>query len=151
MKVTPDMFAAIFELPREENPEFELPNIGIPNLAIIFHELLLEWEEWDGEVQCNKTHLKDRYLILFLFSCHSLLPLKRTVSMSVTRARLLWAIGTGKTIDLPRMMFMSLCAAHTASDTRSSVPFMGFLMELLKRSGVHIPVDLMRIESKTNR
>ncbi|GFS40628.1 hypothetical protein Acr_00g0069570 [Actinidia rufa] len=72
----------------------------------------------------------------------------RTVSMSVTRARLLWAIGTGKIIDLPLMMFMSLCATHTASNTRGSVPFMGFLTELFKRSGVYIPVDLIRIEPK---
>ncbi|GFY90901.1 late embryogenesis abundant protein, group 2 [Actinidia rufa] len=79
----------------------------------------IKGDEWDGEVQCNKTRLKDKYLILFLFSCHSLLPLKRTVSMNVARARLLWAIGTGKTIDLP---------------------------QLFKRSGVHIPLDFIRIE-----
>ncbi|GFZ15236.1 hypothetical protein Acr_24g0014260 [Actinidia rufa] len=44
------------------------------------------------------------------------------------------------------MMFMSLCTAHTASDTRGSMPFTGFLTDLFKRSGVHIPVDLIRIE-----
>ncbi|GFY94939.1 late embryogenesis abundant protein, group 2 [Actinidia rufa] len=103
-------------------------------------------DEWDGEVQCNKTRLKDKYLILFLFSCHSLLPLKRTVSMNVARARLLWAIGTGKTIDLPRTMFLSLCSTYKASDKRGSVPFTGFLTELFKRSGVHIPLDFIRIE-----
>ena len=64
----------------------------MPDLATVSHELLLEGDEWDGEVQCSKTHLKDRYLILFLFSYHSLLPLKRTVAMSVTRASLLWEI-----------------------------------------------------------
>ncbi|GFS34062.1 hypothetical protein Acr_00g0032030 [Actinidia rufa] len=101
-KVTPNTFAKIFQIPQEENPEFELPDIGMPYLTTISHELLLEGEEWDREVQCNKTRLKDKYLILFLFLCHSLLPLKRTVSMSFNRARLLWAIGMGKTIDLPR-------------------------------------------------
>ncbi|GFS41392.1 hypothetical protein Acr_00g0074030 [Actinidia rufa] len=54
----------------------------------------------------------------------------------------------GKNIDLSRMMFMSLCAAHTASYTRGFVPFTGFLTELFKRNGVHIPVDLIRIEPK---
>ena len=146
LRVTPDTFAEIYQIPREENPDFELPDIGMPDLATVSNELLLEGDNWDGEVQCNKIRLKDKYLILFLFSCHSLLPLKRTVSMSVTRAKLLWAIGTGKTIDLPRMMFMSLCAAYTASDTRGSVPFTGFLTELFKRSGVRIPVDLIKIE-----
>ncbi|GFS42896.1 hypothetical protein Acr_00g0082390 [Actinidia rufa] len=134
LKVIPDTFAEVFEIPREKNPEFELLDIRMPNLATISHELLLEGEEWDGEVQCNKTRLKDGYLILFLFSCHSLLPLKRTVSMSVTRASLLWAISTGITIDLLRMMFMSLCAAHTTLDMRSFVPFTGFLTELFKRN-----------------
>ncbi|GFY90894.1 hypothetical protein Acr_07g0010900 [Actinidia rufa] len=68
------------------------------------------------------------------------------VSMNVARARLLWAIGTGKTIDLPRTMFLSLCATYKASDKRGSVPFTGFLTELFKRSGVHIPLDFIRIE-----
>ncbi|GFZ18286.1 hypothetical protein Acr_27g0000250 [Actinidia rufa] len=82
LKVSPDTFVEVFGMPREENPEFELPDIGMPEMATISHELLLEGEEWDGDVQCNKTRLKNR-------------------------ASLLWAIGTGKTIDLPRMMFMS--------------------------------------------
>ncbi|GFY90888.1 hypothetical protein Acr_07g0010840 [Actinidia rufa] len=78
--MTPDTFAEIFEIRREENPEFAFPNIGMPNLAVVSQELLLEGDEWDGEVQCNKTRLKDKYLILFMFSCHSLLPLKCTAS-----------------------------------------------------------------------
>ena len=106
----------------------------------------MEGDEWDGEMKCIKTRLKDRYLILFLFSCHSLLPLKCMVAMSVTRANLLWAIGTGKSIDLPRMMFMSICVAYNSSDLRRSVPFTGFLTELFKRYGVHIPMDLTRTE-----
>ena len=81
----------------------------MPDLTTISHELLLGDDNWDGEVQCNKTCLKDMYLILFLFSCHSLLPLKLTVAMSVTRANLLWAIGTGKSSDFPRIIFLSLC------------------------------------------
>ncbi|XP_057495951.1 uncharacterized protein LOC130780945 [Actinidia eriantha] len=146
LKVTPDTFAEIFEIPKEDNLEFEFPNVGMPNLAVLSQELLLEGDEWDGEVQYNKTRLKDKYLVLFLFSCQSLLPLKRTVSMNTARARLLWAIGTWKNIDLPHMMFLSLCAAHMASDKRGYVPYTGFLMELFKRSGVHIPVDITRIE-----
>ncbi|GFS41513.1 hypothetical protein Acr_00g0074800 [Actinidia rufa] len=77
-------------------------------LSSNFTRIAIGGDEWDGEVQCNKTRLKDKYLILFLFSCHSLLPLKRTVSMNVARARLLWAIGTGKTIDLPISLGLSL-------------------------------------------
>ena len=53
--------------------------------------------------------------------------------MSVTRENLLWAIGKEKSIDLPHMMFMSLCAAYNASDPRGSVPFTRFLTELFKR------------------
>ncbi|GFS36414.1 GDP-L-galactose phosphorylase 1 [Actinidia rufa] len=108
-------------------------------------EKLCSWVR-GKKIKCNKTRLKDKYLILFLFSCHSLLPLKRTVSMNTARARLLWAIGTGKTIFLPRIMFLSLCSTYKASDKRGSVPFTGFLTELFKRSGVHIPVDFIRIE-----
>ncbi|GFZ11376.1 late embryogenesis abundant protein, group 2 [Actinidia rufa] len=72
-----------------ENPEFAFPNVGMPDLAVISQELLLEGDEWD-------------------------------VSMNVARARLLWAIGTGKTIDLPRTMFLSLCSTYKASDKRGS-------------------------------
>ncbi|GFZ06714.1 hypothetical protein Acr_18g0008840 [Actinidia rufa] len=104
---------------QKENPEFELPNIGMPDLVAISHELLMEGDEWDGEC---------------------------TVSMNLTRASLLWAIGTGKIIDFPNMMFLSLCATHTASDLWGSIPFMGFLTELFRRSGVCIPLDLIRNE-----
>ncbi|GFS41533.1 hypothetical protein Acr_00g0074960 [Actinidia rufa] len=109
----------IFEIPQEENPEFELLNIGMPDLVAISHELLMEGDEWDGE---------------------------RTVSMNLTRASLLWAIGMGKTINLPCMMFLSLCAAHTALDLRGSVPFTRFLTKLFRSSGVRIPLDLIRNE-----
>ncbi|PSR98011.1 Immunoglobulin superfamily member 8 like [Actinidia chinensis var. chinensis] len=146
LKVTPDTFAEIFEILREKNPEFAFPNVGMPNLAVVSQEFLLKGNKWDGEVQCNKIRLKDKYLILFLFSCHSLLPLKHKVSMNVARARLLWEIGIGKTIVLPRIMFLSLCATYKASDKRGSVLFTGFLTELFKRSEVHIPLDFTRIE-----
>ncbi|GFS33971.1 hypothetical protein Acr_00g0031530 [Actinidia rufa] len=95
----------------------------MPDLVTISRELLLEGDEWNGEVQCSKMHLKDK-------------------------ASLLWAIGTGTFIDLPRMMFLSLCDAYNSSDLRRSVPFTGLLTELFKRSGVHIPVDLTRTESE---
>ncbi|GFZ09856.1 hypothetical protein Acr_21g0004550 [Actinidia rufa] len=146
LRVTPDTFAKIFEIPREDNQEFEFLDVGMPDLVMVSQELLLQGDEWDGEVQCNKTRLKFKYLVLFLFSCHSLFPLKRTVSMNTARARLLWAIGMGKTINLPYMMFLSLCAAHMASNKRGYMPFTGFLTELFKRSGVHIPLDITRIE-----
>ena len=51
----------------------------------------------------------------------------------------------GKSIDLPRM---TLCAVYNSSDPKESVPFTGFLTELFKRHGVHIPMDLIKIESK---
>ncbi|GFS32071.1 hypothetical protein Acr_00g0020660 [Actinidia rufa] len=88
LKVSPDIFVEIFEIPRVENPEFEFSDVGMPNLLTVSHELLLEGDEWDGEVQCSKTRLKDR----------------------------------------------------------GSVPFTGFLIELFKRHGIHIPVDLIRTE-----
>ncbi|GFS32708.1 hypothetical protein Acr_00g0024160 [Actinidia rufa] len=136
------------EIEKEENPEFEFSDVGMPDLAMVSQELLLEGDEWDGKAQCNKTCLKDKYLVLVLFLCHSLLPLNHTMSMNTTMAKLVWAIGMGKTIDLPRMMFLSLCVAYTASDKRGSVHFTGFLTELFKRSGVHIPLDITGIEPK---
>ncbi|GFZ18418.1 hypothetical protein Acr_27g0001570 [Actinidia rufa] len=60
LKVTPDIFVEIFEIPREENPDFEFSDVGMPNLSAVSQELLLEGDEWDGEVQCNKTRLKDK-------------------------------------------------------------------------------------------
>ncbi|GFS38127.1 hypothetical protein Acr_00g0055870 [Actinidia rufa] len=60
LKVTPDTFVEIFEIPREENPEFAFPNVRMLDLAVVSQELLLEGDEWDGEVQCNKIRLKDK-------------------------------------------------------------------------------------------
>ncbi|GFZ15886.1 hypothetical protein Acr_25g0002950 [Actinidia rufa] len=58
----------------------------------------------------------------------------------VTRANLLWTIGTGKTIDLPRMMFMALCVAYESSDPRGSVPERRELEEgTLEQPSVGIP------------
>ncbi|GFS31967.1 hypothetical protein Acr_00g0020160 [Actinidia rufa] len=70
------------------------------------------------------------------------------MSMNTARARLLWVISTGKFIDLPHIMFLSLCATHKSADKRGSMPFTGFLTELFKRSGVHIPLDFTRIKPK---
>ncbi|GFY95349.1 hypothetical protein Acr_10g0007340 [Actinidia rufa] len=80
--------------------KFDFPDVGMPDLPTISCELLLADDNWDGE---------------------------RTVAMSVTRASLLWAISAGRCIDLPRMMFMSLCSAYESSDVRVSVTFTGFL------------------------
>ena len=43
-------------------------------------------------------------------------------------------------------MFLSLCATYNSSDMRGSVPYMGFPTELFKRHGIHIPMDLIRVE-----
>ena len=45
MKVTPDTFAKIFKIPKEENPEFEFTDVGMPDLAVVSQELLLEGDE----------------------------------------------------------------------------------------------------------
>ncbi|GFS38834.1 hypothetical protein Acr_00g0059720 [Actinidia rufa] len=58
LRVTPDTFAKIFEIPRVENSGFKFSNVGIP--PTIYHELLLGDDNWDGEMQCKKTRLKDR-------------------------------------------------------------------------------------------
>ncbi|GFS34253.1 hypothetical protein Acr_00g0032940 [Actinidia rufa] len=146
LKITLDTFAEIYAIPREEKLEFDFSDVGILDVAAVSQELFLDGDDWDGKTQCNKIRFKDKYLVLFLFSCHTLLPLKRTISMNLTRARLLWAIGTGRTIDLPHMMFMTLCVAYAGGDARGSVPYTGFLTELFKRSGVHIPIDFTRVE-----
>ncbi|GFY88798.1 hypothetical protein Acr_06g0007380 [Actinidia rufa] len=49
LKVAPDTFAEIFEIPQEENPKFAFPNVGMPYLAVVSQELLLEGDEWDSE------------------------------------------------------------------------------------------------------
>ena len=142
--VTLDTFAKIFNIPQIENPDFDFPDVEMPDLPTISQEMLLEDDTWDGEVQCNKTRLKDRCLILFLFSCHSLLPLKRTIAMSVTRASLLWAIGIGKLMDLPHIMFMGLCSSYDSFDIRVSIPFTKFLTALFKKHEISIHVDLIK-------
>ena len=122
-----------------------MSDVGIPDLPIDSHELILVGDEWDGEVQSNKTRLKDSYLMLFLFSCHSLLSLKITVAMGITRANLIWAIGTGKSIDLPRMIYMALFSTYGSSDPRGFMPFIGFLTALFKRHDGSNPRVTMRM------
>ncbi|GFY91118.1 hypothetical protein Acr_07g0013140 [Actinidia rufa] len=95
--------------------------MGGSDLLTVSHELLLEDDTWDRE---------------------------RTIAMGVTRANLLWAIGTGKSIDLPHMMYMAQFSTYGSFDPRGSVPFIGFLMELFKRHDVPFPIDLTRTEPK---
>ncbi|GFY85310.1 hypothetical protein Acr_04g0000480 [Actinidia rufa] len=64
LKVTPDTFVEIYAIPRE----FDFSDLGMPNVAAVSHELLLEGDEWDGEMQCNKIRLKDKYLVLLELS-----------------------------------------------------------------------------------
>ncbi|GFZ05437.1 hypothetical protein Acr_17g0010090 [Actinidia rufa] len=123
LKETSDTFAKIYAILRKENLEFDFPDLGMPDVAAVSHELLLEGDEWDGETSATRYVLR--------------------IS---TWARLLWAIGTRKTIDLPRMMFMTLCAAYAGGDARGSVSYTGFLTELFKRNGVHIPLGFTRVE-----
>ncbi|GFZ04979.1 hypothetical protein Acr_17g0005510 [Actinidia rufa] len=89
---------------QEENPEFEFPDVGMPDLDAIFRELLIGDDMWDGEGKST------------MGNWHGL------------------------------MIFMALYAAYDSSNPRVSVPFTGLLMELFKRHGVSIPVDLTRIE-----
>ena len=137
--LTPDTFAHYFRLRRVESPDFEYPDLGAPHLSVICNELLKKGETWDGEVYFSKQKLNPRYLILFLFSCHSLMPLKRTVAMSLNRAQLLWAIGIGKSIDLPRYMFLQIYHAYTHSNTKGSIPFTCMLTRLIRDSKTKIP------------
>ena len=63
--------------------------------------------------------------------------------MSLNRAHLLWAIGMGKSIDLPRYMFMQVYHAYTHPNAQGSIPFTCILTRLLKESKVKIPQDLV--------
>ena len=141
--LTPDTFAHYYGLRRVDSPDFDYPDIGVPPLTVICKELLKSGETWDGVVHCSKQKLKSRYLILFLFSCYFLMPLKRTVDMSLNRAQLLWAIGTGKSIDLPRYMFLQIYHAYTHTNPKGSIPFTCMLTKLIRDSKAKIPRDLI--------
>lgn len=143
--LTPDTFARYFGLRRVENPEFDYPAIGAPPVSVLCEVLLNADETWNGEGQCSKLKLRPKYLILFIFSCHSIMPLKRTISMSLHRAQLLWAIGTGKSIDLPRFMFMQVYYAFTHPHAQGSIPFTCVLTRLIKESKVKIPRELVTL------
>ncbi|GFY97576.1 hypothetical protein Acr_12g0001170 [Actinidia rufa] len=116
--VTPNTFAEIFDIPHVENPDFAFPDVRMQN-CLSFLESYFWW-----------------------------MTIGMTVAMSVTRMSLLWAIGTGKSIDLPRIMFMAFCSAYDSSDIRGSVPFIRFLMALFKKYDISIPVDLIRTKQE---
>ena len=138
--LTSDTFARYFGLRRVKKTNFEYPDVRAPPLSVICKELL---KDWDGEVQCSKLKLKAKYLILFLFSCHSLMPLKRTVDMSLNRAQLLWVIGMGKSIDLPQYMFMQIYHAYTHLNPKGLISFTCMLTKIIRESKVWISRDLI--------
>ncbi|GFS40604.1 hypothetical protein Acr_00g0069500 [Actinidia rufa] len=42
----------------KDNPEFEFPDVGMPDLAVVSQELLLEGDKWDGKGQKKKRRLE---------------------------------------------------------------------------------------------
>ena len=63
--------------------------------------------------------------------------------MSLNRAQLLWAIGTEKSIDLSRYMFLQIYHAYTHSNPKGSIPFTCMLTKLIRDSKSKIPLDLI--------
>ena len=64
--------------------------------------------------------------------------------MSLARAQLLWAIGTGKTIDLPLYMFSQFVEESRNPSALGSIPFCCMLTELFSDSGSRIPKEMFR-------
>ncbi|PSS08051.1 TRNA-dihydrouridine(47) synthase [Actinidia chinensis var. chinensis] len=129
--------------------------VWIRNRAVIERDIDLVTLE-NSSIEFLQNFMSRGWISLTMFKAESIITFYKEFMTNINykpvtkrgkeRASLLWAIAMRKTIDLPRMMFMSLCATHTASDMRGSMPFTGFLMELFKRSGVHHPINLIRIE-----
>ena len=59
----------------------------------------------------------------------------------------MWAIGTGKIIDLPRYMFLQLYEDATNITTRDSIPFVCMLTSLILEAGVDPPSFFTRKSS----
>ena len=63
--------------------------------------------------------------------------------MSLNRAQLLWAIGIGKSIDLPRYMLLQIYHAYTHPNPKGSILFTCMLTKFIRDSKAKIPQDLI--------
>ena len=108
--ITPDSFTEQFGLPRVAHPEFTYDGEHPPSHKEMCAEILAPGESWTAS-QIRVRQIAPRYHPLFLWTCYSIFPLGRTVECSRMRGQLLWAIGTGRSIDLPHFMYMALWSA----------------------------------------
>ena len=98
--ITPDSIAALCKLKRTEGAQFQFKEDPDIDTTVVASEILLPNQTWEKKF-VGKNVVNDRYLPLFLWSTHNLIPIGRTSEMDTQRGKLLWAIGTGKPIDLP--------------------------------------------------
>ena len=146
--LTPDTFVQIYGVPRVANAQFVWPGLGPEVTEQVYLEILKPGAPRPGDIQLKMKFLKERYLPLFLWTCHTILPLARLSDVSLMRAQLLWAIGTGLTIDLPYYMFMDLYTLYTNPTPLSSIPHTCLLTKLIKGAKVKIPGNAVQEKSK---
>lgn len=93
--LTLNTFVQIYGVPRVENAPFAWPGLGLEATETICNKVLKPGALRPGDTQTKKKFLNERYLPLFIWSCHTLLPLSWLAEISLMRAQLLWAIETG--------------------------------------------------------
>lgn len=76
--------------------------------------------------------LTPRYTALYLFCCSTIFPIVRRSELKRDRARLLWAIGTGRTIDLPLYMYRVFCEDYLHPRAQGAIPFGCILTRLIE-------------------
>ena len=86
LTLTPDTFVQIYGVPRVANAQFVWQGLGPEVNEQVYLEILKPGAPRPGDIQLKKKFLKERYLPLFLWTCHTILPLARLSDVSLMRA-----------------------------------------------------------------
>ena len=89
-----------------------------------------------------QKYLTNNYRVLNRIVGCNINPKGHNSNFGVHRAHLLYAIGTGISIDLPRLIFNEIVSAFEFEDKRKSLPFPILISKIIKGYGVAIhPTD----------
>ena len=131
--VTPESFARVTGAPRVQDAQFSFPGVGAPeDFREVSAEICVPGTHWLDRRQMPIRVLTPRYTPLYIFCCSTIFPIVRHSEIKRDRARLLWAIGTGRSIDLPLYMYRVFCEDYLRPRSQGSIPFGCILTRLIE-------------------
>ncbi|KAG6693116.1 hypothetical protein I3842_10G149700 [Carya illinoinensis] len=121
-RVTPGMIATLLNAPRELYPEFPYSRTSPPSPQVIATCLCGRPSSWEGTTPISTARFTPDHLILSRIVLTNLDPTGHNSDVGLDRARLLYALINGVSIDLGSLLCRVIVEAYRSSKTRTGLP-----------------------------